>query len=393
MLALGMAAQTASCAFLYGVPFLLPSIRAAEHVTLATGGLLIAAPMLGLIATLIAWGAAADRFGERIVMGAGLGGCAVLVAGASRLPGLAPLGVLLALAGAAGASVNAASGRVVLGWFGAAERGLVMGIRQMAQPLGVGIAAFALPPLALRWGFRAALLFPAGLCAITAVLVALFVIDPPRPGRATIAESRSPYRSPMLWRVHAASGLLVFPQFVVSAFALEYLVAERDWASAPAGRVLAAVQVAGALGRLAAGRWSDRVASRLRPMRLIAVGSMAIMLLLALGQEMNSLLAPVALMVAAVITVADNGLGYTSTAELAGPFWAGRALGAQNTVQNIAAFITPPLFGGVIGGPGYAVAFAVAAAFPAIGILTVPVSGERAVPAGPKAGTRTNVAA
>jgi sugar phosphate permease len=41
------------------------------------------------------------------------------------------------LGGAAAASTNAASGRVVAGWFTRSRRGLAMGIRQMAQPLGV----------------------------------------------------------------------------------------------------------------------------------------------------------------------------------------------------------------------------------------------------------------
>jgi hypothetical protein len=44
-----------------------------------------------------------------------------------------------------------------------------------------------------------------------------------------------------------------------------------------------AFQLAGALGRIAAGVWSDRVASRLRPMRQLAVVSAALMLLIAAG--------------------------------------------------------------------------------------------------------------
>ena len=57
------------------------------------------------------------------------------------------------LAGAAGASVYAASGRLILGWFAASQRGLAMGIRQSAQPLGVAVAAVTLPTLG---GARAA---------------------------------------------------------------------------------------------------------------------------------------------------------------------------------------------------------------------------------------------
>ena len=63
------------------------------------------------------------------------------------MDGSAGLGVCLALAGAAGGSVFAASGRLILGWFARHERGLAMGIRQSAQPLGVALAAVTLPTL------------------------------------------------------------------------------------------------------------------------------------------------------------------------------------------------------------------------------------------------------
>ena len=111
------------------------------------------------------------------------------------------LGVALVLAGAAGASVNAASGRMVMGWFPRHERGLAMGTRQTAQPLGVALAALGLPPLARAHGVHLALLFPAALCAAAAVLVCLLVADPPRAGARprTSAPAASPYRGSRSW--------------------------------------------------------------------------------------------------------------------------------------------------------------------------------------------------
>jgi sugar phosphate permease len=377
MLALGVAAQTASCSFLYGLPFLVPAIRAAEHLSLAQAGIVVSAPTVGLLLTLIAWGAAADRYGERVVMAIGLGLCGVLVVAATLVHGMVAFVVLLGLAGAAGASVNAASGRVVMGWFAAHERGVAMGVRQTAQPLGVGIASLSLPLLAGATSFRTALLLPAGLCLLCAVLVALLVLDPPRPARKAGERSRSPYREATLWRLHAASTMLVVPQFTIAAFSLEYLVTVLHASPGPAGGFLAVIQVLGAGGRLGAGYWSDRVASRLRPMRQLAVASAAVMLLAAAGDRSWSWLVVLAIAVGAVITVADNGLGFTATAEFAGPMWSGRALGAQNTAQNIAAALTPPLLGLVIGGSNYAVAFTIAAVFPVLAIGLTPVAAER----------------
>ncbi|HWC82598.1 MAG TPA: MFS transporter [Pseudonocardiaceae bacterium] len=377
ILATGLFAQAATCALLYGVPFLVPAMRTADHLSLAQAGTVVAAPTFGLLATLIAWGAAADRWGEKLVMVIGLAGCGLAVLAAVFLAnGLAAFAVLLGISGAFGSSVNAASGRVVMGWFAKHERGVAMGVRQMAQPLGVAIAALALPLLAGATDYRPALLLPAGLCLLAAVLVLVLVVDPPRPAGKAAQRAPSPYREPDLWRVHAASALLVVPQFAISVFSLEYLVSQRHWAAAGAGVFLALIQLAGATGRLGAGWWSDRVGSRLRPMRLLAVASAAVMLLAALGNASWPWLVVLAIALGAVITVADNGLGFTSTAELAGPSWTGRALGMQNTAQNIAAAATPPLLGLVIGASNYSVAFAVVAIFPLLATGVVPVRAE-----------------
>jgi sugar phosphate permease len=379
VLAVGTFAQAATCAFIYGIPMLVPALRSGSGLSLFEASLVVSAPMVGLLLTLIAWGAAADRYGERMVIASGVGLAAVLLALAAVVHGTGALGVLLILAGAAGASVNAASGRMVMGWFPARERGLAMGTRQTAQPLGVAIAALALPPLARGHGAGGALLFPALLCAVAAALVLAFVRDPVRSARdLDAAPAGSPYRgSWRLGRVHLASSMLVVPQFAVAGFTLVYLVGERHWDAAAAGRMIFGFQVAGAAGRIVSGVWSDRVGSRLRPMRQLAVASAALMVTLALGAALHSWWIVAAFALGAVVTVADNGLAYTSVAELAGPEWAGRALGVQNTVQNLVAVATAPLLAAIIGDSRYALGFAVVAVFPLIAIVATPVRAER----------------
>lgn len=378
ILAVGTFAQAATCCFLYGIPMLLPALRA-DGASLFAASLVVSAPMVGLLLTLIAWGAAADRRGERLVIVTGVGLAAVLLAVAAVVPGRWALAGLLALAGAAGASVNAASGRVVMGWFPPHERGLAMGTRQTAQPLGVALAALGLPPLAHHVGVHAALWFPAGLCALAALLVLLLVSDPPRIERAAdAAPIVSPYRgSTTLVRVHLSSALLVVPQFAVATFTLVYLVRERHWDPTVAGRMIFGFQVAGAAGRIASGVWSDRVRSRLRPMRQLALASAALMLLISLGAATGLWFVIAGFALGAVITVADNGLAYTSVAELAGREWSGRALGVQNTVQNVAAVATAPVLAVVIGATGYAAGFALVAVFPLLAVPLTPVRAER----------------
>jgi sugar phosphate permease len=382
----GMVAMTAGCTFQYGLGYLIPALRR-DGLSLELAGLLVAAPTAGLLLTLVAWGAAADRWGERLVLGSGLALAGGVLLAASAVRGTAALGACLLLAGAAGASVYAASGRLILGWFAGHERGLAMGIRQSAQPLGVAVAALTLPSLAAH-GRAVPLVFLGVFCLAAAVLVAITVRDPPRPTARASERRGSPYREPMLWRIHAASALLVVPQFTLATFALAYLVDARGWPAAQAGRVLAVAALCGAASRLAAGYWSDRAGSRMGPMRILAVATGLIVAGLAAGAAARSPLAVVALLVAAVAVVSTNGLAFTAVAEQAGSSWAGRALGIQNTGQNAFAAATPPVIAAAIGSAGYPAVFAAVAFLPFAAAALVPVAAERRATARP-AGTMT----
>jgi MFS family permease len=208
-----MFGMTAACTFQFGLAYLIPAL-VRQGRSLEQAGLLAAAPTAGLLATLIVWGAAADRWGERVVLSTGLAlSGAVLLTGALA-GGTGTLGICFLLAGAAGASVHASSGRLIMGWFADRERGLAMGLRQTAQPLGVALAGLVLPVLAAARISRA-VLFLAVFSLFAAVLVAVLVRDPQRAGAGagTAGPVGSPYRTPVLWRIHAASALLIVPQF------------------------------------------------------------------------------------------------------------------------------------------------------------------------------------
>ncbi|WP_256788456.1 MFS transporter [Frankia sp. AvcI1] len=328
--------------------------------------------------------AAADRRGERLVLALGLGLAGLVLGVASTVSDPLALGASLVLAGAAGGSVHASSGRLILGWFAVHERGLAMGARQTAQPLGVAVAAVALPPLAGS-GRGVALAFLAGLCVLAAIVAVVATRDPARPARRPDAPVASPYRTPLLWRIHLASALLVVPQFTVATFAVVYLVDTHGWSAAGAGRLLAIAQVGGAAARLAGGIWSDRVGSRLIPMRILACATAVILAVLVLGTATSTPLAIGALLLAAVLSVSTNGLAFTAVAENAGPHWAGRALGIQNTGQNAVGAATPPVLAVLIDAHGYPAAFAAIIAVPLLAAAAVPARWRQGadIPAAP----------
>jgi len=328
----GLLTLTATCAFQYGVPFLVPAFRA-SGLTLAEAGLLISAPIVGVLSTLVVWGAVTDRVGERRVLLTGLTATVALLVCASVVQDTLALGLLLAAAGATSSCVHVASGRLILGWFAAHERGLAMGLRQTAQPLGVALAAVALPAFGAHDPQRA-IAFLAGAMAVALGLVFGLVRDPAMPTGGPAEETASPYRGAFLWRIHASSTLLVVPQFTVAAFAFDYLVNDRGWTTSSAGAVLAVAAVGGAGIRLFAGWWSDRARSRLRPMRLLALVTAGVLGGLAVGAAVGTPVTVALLGVAGVLTASTNGLAFTAVAERAGRFWAGRALGEQNTTQR-----------------------------------------------------------
>jgi MFS family permease len=376
MLALGVAAQAAGTLVVSAPALLIPYLHA-HGTPLPVAGVLAAAPTFGMVLTLIAWGALTDRIGERVVIAGGLVLTTLATVGAWLAAGdPVLLGLAFLAGGMTSASTNAASGRVVVGWFPKERRGLAMGIRQMSQPLGVTLAAVTVPQLAETSGIRAALVLPIVLCAVLAVLCAIGIANPPRPARsdAPAAHVANPYRtSGFLWRVHAVSVLLVVPQFTLSTYGLVWLVG-LGWPTAAAGLLVGASQFVGAIGRILVGVWSDRARSRVGPLRVVAVSAAVVMAVMALVDVSHLAGAAVFLVVATSVTVADNGLAYTSVAEAAGPFWSGRALGAQNTGQFIAASAVGPGIGALVGVLGFAASFGIVAVLPLLALPLVPHS-------------------
>jgi len=376
VLSLGVAAQTAGTVFVSAPAFLIPLLHTERGLSLAEAGLLASTPTIGMVLTLIAWGALADRIGERWVIAGGLLLTALATLGAIAAQGYIALGIFFLLGGMASASTNAASGRVVVGWFPKDRRGLAMGIRQTCQPLGVTIAAVTIPLIASASGVGAALLLPLIMTAVLAVACAIGIANPPRAPKTTDAASaaaQNPYRtSGFLWRIHGVSALLVVPQFTLSIFGLVWLVTEVHLSALAAGLLVGVSQFIGALARILVGVLSDRVGSRVRPLRWVAVGAGLCLLVLAAFDAAGWDAAAVVFVIATTATVVDNGLAFTSVAEMAGPSWAGRALGAQNTGQFLVASAVGPVMGALIGLVGYPVAFAVTALFPVIAVPLIP---------------------
>ena len=355
VLAVGTFAQAATAAYFLGLAAVTPALRDHFSLSIAGVGALIGGISVGLIATLIAWGSAADRFGERGVMAAGLVGSAVALGAAALVPDPLGAGVLLLLAGASGASVNAASGRAVLTWFPARNRGMAMAVRQTSVPVGAAAAALALPAVAGTGGIPAVFATLAATCLVAAVAVAIWIREPPghrAAGTAPATALRTLLADRRLLRVSLAGLLLVVPQFLGSVFLVE-VTSDAGLSLAVAGGLLALTQVLGALGRLGNGFWSDRAGSRLGPLRVIAVAVAVGFGLAAAVQPGPAWLLAAVLVPAAALAISWNGLVFTAAGELAPPGRAATAMAVSNTANYVGAAAAPPLGGLVAQGLGW----------------------------------------
>jgi len=370
VLAAGVAANAAFSVAFSGIPMTAVLMRTGYQLDNATLGLVLGLMGLGIAVSELPWGLLTDRWGDRPVLLTGLGSTATaLVAmalwaapSAQHIPGLGWLAAGLLLVGLLGGSVNGASGRAVMTWFAANERGLAMSIRQTAVPLGGGIGALVLPFVALHFGFAALYGLLALLCALSAWMSWAWVHEPPiardapRTSSAATATAEAPKTGPLrdvrVWRIVLGIGILCAPQFAVLSFGTVFL---HDFGHAGLATITATMvftQVGAMAMRVWSGRWTDR--RRNRPAYLRGCALLSLLLFAALGAlTLSGAMATqtsagrigllVLLTLAGISVSAWHGVAYTELATLAGAARAGTALGMANTSVFLFCFVTPLL--------------------------------------------------
>ena len=221
-----------------GLPALGPALQGAFELTLVQVTGIFTAFGAGTVLTVYAWGALVDRIGERVVLASGpaLGGVALALATlARRLRRAArrrPRGRRVRRGGH-----RAAAGAPCSAGFPRAERGFALGLRQTAVPVGAAAASFSLPPLAAATSVDLALLVLAGGLVLSSVVAGIWLRDPP--ARRSAAPPAPPAaRDPRIWRLGAASALLIVGQVGVTSLLVLYLFSERGWSAAGAAVAL-----------------------------------------------------------------------------------------------------------------------------------------------------------
>ncbi|HEY0389482.1 MAG TPA: MFS transporter [Gaiellales bacterium] len=367
-LIIAVIAQSAVSVVQFGLPAIGGEIRHAFGLGPAGFGAVFAAVGLGSAVALIPTGMLVDRFGARPVL---LGGAAVNLAAylsASVADDATVFSIAIFVAGIGSAAVPVAGMSSLLREFPPERRGMALGWRQLAVPLGGTIGAAALPLLAHLGGVRLALSATALFTASTAAVFAKLS------GGGT-GESRSlrldgaltaPGMRPLL-----AVGLCYV--YALGA-ALTYIVpaAQSDGIDrAAAGTLFVILNLSAAASRLVWGRIADRGSGTRRVRTLVEIGALATAAGLAMPGALHLGIVP-----AAVVTVALafgcfgwNGVLYVTAGELVGPERAGRAVGVASTMVFGAGSLASPVSGLVAENAGYDTMWITAAAVSAVGAV------------------------
>ena len=328
---------------------------------------MLSAAWLGATVTLLPWGLAADRYGERTVLVLGLVGSAACLVGAAFASSFEVLLVLLVLAGASGASVNSASGRAVMHWFAPDQRGLALGIRQTAIPLGGLVVALVIPSLAAAGGSEAAFLFLAACSAFGALVGGLILREREDDGGLDAGSVAETLRDGRLWRLSVSSALYLYAQVAVIGFGVLFLHDEHGLSDSDAALAIAASQVLAVALRVGLGHWSDLLGSRVMPLRRAGLAVALSLVLVALLVDGPLWLLVPALVLAGGLSMSWNGLSFTAAAELAGTARSGVAIGFQQSVLSGLGVLAPVLFAATVSNGSWQLAFGIAALLPLVG--------------------------
>ncbi|WP_326639209.1 MFS transporter [Nonomuraea fuscirosea] len=379
VLAVGVGAQGSFSAMFSGIPVTGVSMRAGYHLSTGALGLALACLGLGVAVSDIVWGLLTDRFGDRRVLLTGLTSTGVLlvVMATAVTPadgaGTVLLAVCLTIAGALGGSVNGASGRAVMTWFGEGERGFAMSVRQTAIPAGGAVGVALLPWLAQAYGFRAVYAVPAAFCLLAAAATWRWLHEPtpqpPIPPAPVVTESavqRSPLRRWDVWRLALAGALLTVPQFAVLTFTAIFLHDVKGAGAALAGLTVLIAQLGGGAARIWTGRRTDRAGdssgARRTCLRRIGVLAGIAMAGAAVLTDAPTPLTVAALALGGLLANAWHGVAYTEIAAMSGAGRAGTALGLIGTTLFAMAFLTPLLIPVVLAHASWAAVWGLAAA-------------------------------
>jgi MFS family permease len=367
-LVLAVASQTAVSVINFGLPALSHQLQERLGVGVAGFGTIYAMVGLGATLVLIPAGMLVDRLGSRTVLLAGAALTATGDPAAAATAAPVAFGAALFVAGMGSAAAPVAGMTALMRAFPPERRGVVLGWRQLAVPLGGMVGAVMLPALAHAGGVSLALVVSAALVVASSAAFAVVVGN-------ERADAR-PIGLGGVLHIHGMRRLLAVGALYGAALGgvLTYIVpAARDagLGASGAGAVFLALNLAAAVSRITWGRAADRRGGSRRVTTLVQTGALsaAAALLVPLGMEAGVAAAVAAAVVLSFGVFGFNAVLYLAAGEWAGPERAGRAVAVASTVVFGSSSLVSPLVGVAIGGVGFIAVWLTAATLSGAGSL------------------------
>jgi MFS family permease len=370
-----IASQIAISLVQFGLPALTFALREARGVTTVEFALLFAATGVGPAVALIAAGRLCDRIGARPVL---IGGSVIGAAGlfaTGFMPGVPGMFVTLLLSGVGAAAVPVAGMTTILVHFPPERRGRLLGLRQMAVPVGGFLAAGLLPVLYHLGGLELAFAVPAVLVLGFGLLFAYAA--GPGERQVDLPPVRASFPIPLRWvmltgalYVTALGGVLTF---TVSA------AHDAGLSETEAAIVFAALNLGAASARVVWGIVADREGGSRRVATLSALGVLGAITLVPFPFALHAGVAAAVVGAVALAfgTLGFNGVVYVIAGEVAGRS-AGVAVGAASTVVFLTGSVTPPALGFLAERTSFGVMFGALALFCVAGAVTARQIAHRA---------------
>lgn len=361
---------------------ILASMTLPVLAPMAEGTLNVPARYVGLYATILYAGATISAmFSSDLVIRFGAlraSQITVLAAMAGLLAlawGTIPLAVLSAfLIGLAYGPANTASGRLLTRLTDAGRRSAIFSLKQTSVPIGAAAAGFAMPLLAIWFGWRGA--------AVAAALSCLAVALAVQPWREQLDGDRDPdhrfaaanlvgplrtvMRGPRLRALGVTGLVYAGMQYAFSAVMVAFLVDRAEVGAVEAGLILSAAMVASVAARLAWGYIADwtRPDIVLALIGLLTAGSVV-------AAEFVSPEWPRAALVALGCWFGASGFSWNGVylalaADIAGPKRVADATSGIMALVFVGALSFPAVFTGLIAWSGYEAALRTVAAATAL---------------------------
>ena len=185
----------------------LDMIKAEMSLSYSEAGALMSAYFTGYTLGQIPWGILADRRGSRQAIALSVLGVSSATVLFSLSRGLAMVLVARFLTGLLGAGVFVPCVRLVSTWYRSDERGTALGVLNIGGSLGLIVASWAAPILALGYGWRPTAGFVGAAGVVLAVLIWFLISDGDQSSYSNINFSSLPLRSRDFW-------FLAFTQFI-----------------------------------------------------------------------------------------------------------------------------------------------------------------------------------